>query len=669
TSYYHADAATPINVHYAVECTTCHNPHLASGRWDDATSGTGSPTPIVLPGVTQSLYLSNPATYPYQWPPSSWGMSYQPGDLWGDDPEEKMNGLLQHFPNIGTGGWQFNKDRGYGLGATNMPFDQYAIYRPPYGGTTGGYEPDGNALPDYVTFCLDCHQHQVGTHLPIYWGKDSAGNAFPPGVNKNYCASGSQPDGDCVTASGWEPHGLDAANVSPFGCCAPGSPYVNNCNTPDTDAASPFYNEPIGRGFAVYTKAPYEMADRIAGINFVLACVNCHEPHGSPLSSLFRKRVNGNDITSASHNYICNACHYYYGGLMTNESSCGGSLKGCGTSSCHLKQSLHRIDNNNLGDTIVLYALISKINLGPKVPATNPGIVGTSKDDRATNPEVMQLSDGRYRMYYAYKSDTSANFWDIGYKDTSDTNPPNDTNIASSPLQLLGIGVSGDQAYGPEIVQLGDGRYRLYYNRASGGNNTIVYRDTTDTNPPNAGNLGAATQLIGTSTMHPNVVARPGGGYRVYYANLVSSNEKLSYRDTTNGNPPDNTNLGSAIDLGMGGTQYDRASWPKVLQTATGYRLYYGYGDNVPNCACWRILYKDTTDANLPGPTNLSLMKTLNTGGSSTDSAMDPEIILLPDGKYRMYYTWFETTGNYSGNYHRIVYKDTTDTNLPNVGY
>ncbi|MBI5234868.1 MAG: hypothetical protein HY886_01270, partial [Deltaproteobacteria bacterium] len=47
TSYYHADAATPINVHYAVECTTCHNPHLASGRWDDATSGTGSPTPIV----------------------------------------------------------------------------------------------------------------------------------------------------------------------------------------------------------------------------------------------------------------------------------------------------------------------------------------------------------------------------------------------------------------------------------------------------------------------------------------------------------------------------------------------------------------------------------------------------------------------------------------------
>ncbi|MBI5235718.1 MAG: hypothetical protein HY886_05665, partial [Deltaproteobacteria bacterium] len=86
TSYYHADAATPINVHYAVECTTCHNPHLASGRWDDATSGTGSPTPIVLPGVTQSLYLSNSSTYPYQWPPSSWGLSYQRGDLWGDDP-------------------------------------------------------------------------------------------------------------------------------------------------------------------------------------------------------------------------------------------------------------------------------------------------------------------------------------------------------------------------------------------------------------------------------------------------------------------------------------------------------------------------------------------------------------------------------------------------------
>jgi hypothetical protein len=94
---------------------------------------------------------------------------------------------------------------------------------------------------------------------------------------------------------------------------------------------------------------PYETADRAAGINFVMACTDCHEAHGSNRGGMIRERFAVNDngacgtgsspgencSDGGNWNSYCNACHYYYGGQHAGMS--------CGNASCHEANSLHRI--------------------------------------------------------------------------------------------------------------------------------------------------------------------------------------------------------------------------------------------------------------------------------------------------------------------------------------
>ncbi len=399
-------AGSVAKVLYKVECTTCHNPHLASGHWNDFYDDPTA-TPLVLPGVSDN------------WPdPAPAG--YEPGEQWGDEPEEKMNGLLKRmFEQKGVGGcgtWQFNVDRG--LMGQVPPCDQPAIYRAPFGGdgsgevtiqmsedeciaagkthpcykqvsTNGNFQPDGDQLPDIPTFCLDCHQNQVADHRPIYWGAN-----FPTPESRS-----GQPQGH-------EPHGFDRANAPVFACydCDANQPGVQ----PNTSAgcwgirgSGSLVGETRGLGFQTFTRAPYDIEDRLSGANFVLACTDCHEPHGSSKRSLFRHTVNGNPINSMTHNEICNSCHYYYGGEMKYNNCGGGGMKSCGSAGCHngwdcgsdnpgnYCYSLHRIRKNHMANEYYVYKPKSPDH--PYTCADNgPGVIGVwhFDDNNATSGVV-----------------------------------------------------------------------------------------------------------------------------------------------------------------------------------------------------------------------------------------------------------------------------------------
>lgn len=143
-------------------------------------------------------------------------------------------------------------------------------------------EVQGSTTPDYDTFCLDCHQYEMAGRRKIYW----EGNPY---------------------GYGYQQHGKDNGTGSTKGDRI--APYtIDGTNTTAADTAT----------------------------NFILSCLDCHEPHGSNTSyasgqSMLRTTVNGKTgITMAIggrfYNF-CSACH-------TNIHK--GADKSCNTVNCHL---------------------------------------------------------------------------------------------------------------------------------------------------------------------------------------------------------------------------------------------------------------------------------------------------------------------------------------------
>lgn len=174
-------------------------------------------------------------------------------------------------------------------------------YRPPYyyGGTT--YEPGGVTLHngsktvDYVKFCMECHQYEVPVSTP---GVASMNPNTTPGY---------------LTAINWSSDGSGDMHGE--------EPRIQNID------GSP-------KGFGT-VEAPYNTDVQA---NYVLSCLDCHDPHGSVLTTagrpstyLLRKEVNGNKVDGCGplesnfcESDFCGSCHTF--------SHCGGP-QGC--FACH----------------------------------------------------------------------------------------------------------------------------------------------------------------------------------------------------------------------------------------------------------------------------------------------------------------------------------------------
>jgi len=208
-------------------CIGCHNPHIAKRNKGFVTDPTYTA-------------ISRPSAH---------------GELWGDGTGERMSD--------------------YYSGHYQAPY---------YYGSTSTYEPggtatyDGSNMPDYATFCTDCH--------------NSSNTIYSTTLARNlYLIDWTTPitvDPTTGYETGGDKHGIADATV--------------NINIKDPFASS-------GLGIT---------------IGFVVSCLDCHEPHGSPNVMLIRREVNGGDLAgnislfyTADWGYLCGRCHKddsYFGG-------------------------------------------------------------------------------------------------------------------------------------------------------------------------------------------------------------------------------------------------------------------------------------------------------------------------------------------------------------------
>jgi hypothetical protein len=200
-------------------CSGCHNVHIAK-------RSCGKPSGSFDPAISA---ISKPSDH---------------NNIWGDDsPSERMN--------------------------SNFTTSYQAPYW--YGSTTN-YEPantttyDGSNLPDYVTFCIDCH--------------NATNTIYSTTLGSNLKTIDWVTTGGDTSTSG-DKHGTNSATTNI--CIDPPYNSTSSCTT--------------------------------SGLGKVLSCTDCHEPHGGPNNFLIRKEVNGGVLSGTvstgtkDYGYLCRQCH------------------------------------------------------------------------------------------------------------------------------------------------------------------------------------------------------------------------------------------------------------------------------------------------------------------------------------------------------------------------
>jgi hypothetical protein len=185
---------------------------------------------------------------------------------------------------------------------------------------------DGSNLTDFVSLCTDCHDN-----ANVISSSDIANPTGPPGRNLN--------------TFDWniEKHGKGAAD--------------NGVPAADTDTCSQILE-------------PYLTGGQCGAGDYVLACTDCHEPHGSQNILLIRKEVNSATVTvdtftggtpaNTEWMSLCNKCHDIAVGDARHDHPAvvPGGAPGCSGPTCHgplsnqypICTNCHNHGNSNIVD-------------------------------------------------------------------------------------------------------------------------------------------------------------------------------------------------------------------------------------------------------------------------------------------------------------------------------
>jgi hypothetical protein len=185
-------------------CSACHNSHLAKRNWDSTQPGFPLLSAISMPGMADNL--------------------------WGET--EVMSAHIDY----------------------EAPYALLNSSREP----AGVGDPDGAKTPDYIAFCISCH--------------NSDNTIWSTALDRE------------LTKINW------------------------NTTQPQDDK-----HGALPRDGTDLFREPYAAA-AVSKTNFILSCLDCHEPHGSENSMLLRRRINGENLEGAiastdAMSYACKRCH------------------------------------------------------------------------------------------------------------------------------------------------------------------------------------------------------------------------------------------------------------------------------------------------------------------------------------------------------------------------
>lgn len=253
-----------------------------------------------------------------------------------------------------------------------------------------------------------------------------------------------------------------------------------------------------------------------------------------------------------------------------------------------------------------------------------------------SSPEVVMLPNGTYRMYYT--GHQTLNVYN-NYRILSATSSDGINWVQDPGIRINNNGSYDNRyAYAPDIIELPDGTYRMYYTGLVwGGYGTYYILSAVSSD-------GLTWTKEGGIRIHPppnvtsgDTIILSGGTYRMYYsvpggtsggAMIISavSSDGLTWIKE------------SGIRVDNGGI-YDfwGAAGPHIVELPDGtYRMYYNGYDG----AAGHILSAVSSD----GLTWTKEVGVVITAGGTYDSqsAHSPNILELSGGAYRMYYTGYD---------------------------